>query len=143
MQILGNTGGGRIGALSLEQTMVWLANKDPRTAGLTIDKARKVPKNDRLLQNLKSSIGNVLAANGGATSGGGNTRFTYLGDTMYHESNGAGHEKGFTIFYVKRPGEIAKIFAVGYHIGAQTYELTWKHHDWSSMRNTNQLSLDK
>ena len=143
MQILGDTGGGKIGALSLEQIMVWLANKDPRLTGLTKEKARKVPKNDRLLQNLKSSVGNVLATSGDTTAGKGNTRYTFLGDTMYHVSNGASYDNGFTILFVKRPGEIAKVFAVGYHIGAQTYELTWAHSDWSRMRDLGQVTLDK
>jgi hypothetical protein len=40
-----------------------------------------------------------------------------------------------TVFYVTRPGNVAKCIALGYHVGAQTYDLTWIHHDWKALRN--------
>ena len=44
--------------------------------------------------------------------------------------------------YVPRPGNVAKCIALGYHVGAQTYDLTWVHHDWKVLRNVNRISLD-
>jgi hypothetical protein len=62
-----------------------------------------------LKQKLKSSVGGVLSADGSTTSGSGNTRYTFQGAPLYHESNGAGKTGGVLLFYVKRSGDVAKI----------------------------------
>ena len=131
MNITGDIGEGQMGNLTDEQAREWLQGKDSRSY------------NAVLQQKLKSCIGNIKADPGGAGGGGGNTRYTFRGDATYHVSNGAGANGGVTLFYVKRPGNTAKIIAMGYHVGAQTYQLTWVHHDWSAMRSVQKLSLDK
>ena len=120
-----------MGRLTEDQIFTWLAKKDGRnfTGGLK--------------SKLKSSINELLSTSGLTTAGGGNTRYTFNGDPTYHLSNGAGFAEGVTIFFVKRPGDTAKVIAMGYHVGAQTYDLTWVHHDWSAIRNVKRISLDK
>jgi polygalacturonase len=129
MNILGDIGGGRIGNLSKEQAVAWALKHDSRT--------NKIVK-----QNMKSVVERVMGMSGDTTTGGANTRYTFDGAPIYHESKGARLNEGATIFFVKRPGDVARIVATGYHTGAQTYALTWTHHDWSALRNVNQISLD-
>lgn len=130
-QFLGDIGGGRIGVMTKEQVVAWLEGKDTRASSKEIHK------------NMKSTVEQIMATVSDPTAGGGSTRYTFDGTVVHHESNGAGRNKGATVFYVKRPGDVAKPVAVGYHIGAQTYGLTWVHHDWSAMRKVKQLTLDK
>jgi hypothetical protein len=129
MYIVGDTGGGRIGNLSKDQAVAWVLSKDGRTT-------------TRVKSNMGTVVERVMGMSGDTTTGGGNTRYTFDGAPIYHESKGARLNEGATIFFVKRPGDVAKIVATGYHTGAQTYALTWTHHDWSALRNVNQISLD-
>jgi hypothetical protein len=129
MLIVGDTGG-KMGPLTQEQAIIWLEAKDSRKY------------NEILKQKLKSSVGGILAANDSTVDGGGNTRYTFLGEPLYHESNGATKTGGVSLFYIKRPGNVAKVVGIGYHVGAQTYKLTWTHHDWTRMRNEDTLCLD-
>jgi hypothetical protein len=129
MNILGDIGGGRIGNLTKDQAVAWVLQKDSRT--------NKIVK-----QNMGSVVERVLGMSGDTTTGGANTRYTFDGAPIYHESKGARRNEGATIFFVKRPGDVARIVATGYHIGAQTYNLTWSHRDWSALRNVGQITLD-
>ncbi len=117
-----------MGNLTDEQAFEWLEAKNTRKY------------NDTLKRKLKGCIDNIKADPGGP--GGGNTRYTFGGAATYHLSNGAGSTSGVTLFYVKRPGGVAKIVAIGYHVGAQTDELTWVHNEWSAVRNVKKPSLD-
>ncbi len=129
MHIVGDTGGS-MSPLTQTQAVAWLEQKDSR-------------KYNEILKNkLKSSVSDLYSASGSTATGGGNTRYTFQGASLYHESNGAGATGGVSIFYVKRPGDVAKVVGIGYHVGAQTYRLTWTHHDWSAMRNEHTLTLD-
>jgi hypothetical protein len=118
-----------MGNLTKDQAVAWLEAKDGRAYNVV------------LRNKLKSSVENVLA-DPGTAPGGGNTRYTFQGETMYHTSNGVGAGGGVSLFYIRRPGGIAKIVGIGYHVGAQTYDLTWTHHDWSALRNVNRITLD-
>lgn len=129
MYIVGDIGGGRIGNLSKDLALAWVLGKDGRNT--------KTVKS-----NMGTVVERVMGMSGDTTTGGGNTRYTFDGTPIYHESKGAKFNEGATIFFVKRPGEVAKVVATGYHIGAQTYELTWKHHDWSALRKVTRISLD-
>jgi hypothetical protein len=129
MNIVGDIGDGKIGNLTKDQALTWILGKDGRTSS-------------RVKSNMSSMVERILGMSGSTATGGGNTRYTFDGATVYHESKGAGANEGATIFFVKRPGDVAKIVATGYHTGAQTYALEWKHHDWSALRNVNQISLD-
>jgi hypothetical protein len=128
MDIVGDTGEGKIGVLTKDQAVAWLEAKDSRAYGVI------------LRNKLKSCVENIMAAAAGG--GGGNLRYTFEGAAVYHVSNGAAVAGGVTVFYVPRPGNIAKCIALGYHVGAQTYDLTWVHHDWKALRNVNRISLD-
>ena len=121
-----------MGTLTADQAFTWLAAKDGRNFNGAALKGK-----------LKSTISDIESASGDTSTGGGNTRYTFNGAASYHESNGVGINGGVSIFYVKRPGNVAKIIAMGYHIGAQTYQLTWVHHDWTRMRGVNTITLDK
>lgn len=130
MILVGDTGGG-MGVLSSAQAFTWLAGKDGRNFNGATLKSK-----------LKACISDIEGASGDTNTGGGSTRYTFNGAASYHESNGVGAHGGMSVFYVKRPGNVAKVIATGYHIGAQTYALTWVHHDWTRMRNVNTLTLD-
>jgi hypothetical protein len=129
MIIVGDVGAGRIGNLTKDQAVAWLEAKDSRNYNVT------------LRQKLGSCVENIQSAS--SAPGGGSTRYTFEGTPIHHASNGAGANQGVSVFYVKRPGNVAKCVAVGYHIGAQTYQLTWTHHDWSAMRHETKLTLDR
>lgn len=129
MYIVGDIGGGKIGNLTKEQALTWVLSKDGR--------ATRTVKS-----NMGTVVERVMGQSGSTDTGGANTRYTFDGAPIYHESKGAKVNEGATIFFVKRPGEVAKVVATGYHIGAQTYELTWTHHDWSALRNVRSISLD-
>jgi hypothetical protein len=129
MHVVGDVDG-KLGPMTQDQARIWLEAKDSR-------------KYNEILKNkLKSSVSDLYSASGSTASGGGNTRYTFQGAPLYHESNGAGATGGVSIFYVKREADVAKVVGLGYHVGAQTYKLTWVHHDWSAMRNENTICLD-
>lgn len=128
MNIVGDLGGGKMGNMNEVQAATWIEGKDSRKY------------NTILKQKAKSCANSLLATGDGP--GGGSTRYTFDGTPTHHLSHGAGNTGGVTIVFVKRPGNTAKIVGIGYHIGAQTYQLTWTHHDWSAMRNVNQMTLD-
>jgi hypothetical protein len=131
MDIVGDVGGGKMGVLSIEQAASWIQEKDTRATTKVLE------------GKFKSVVGTIVGTKGGNDQGGGNTRYTFHGLPLHHESAGAGYNEGVSLFYVKQPGNLAKIVGVGYHTGAQTYSLTWVHHDWTRMRNVHTISLDK
>ena len=127
MQIVGAVEDGRFGPMNENQATAWLLGKDGRK---TVE------------SKMKTCVSAILADSGSTSSGGGNTTYSYDGTPMYHTSSGAGSTQGATVFYAKRPGGVAKILGTGYHIGAQSYEFTWKSSDWRTVSSMRRISLD-
>ena len=130
MFIVGETGvvGGKptFGNMTQDQAVAWLIDKDGR--GKNIEK------------NMKTCVSGVTSDMG--RPGGSNTQYKFDGQPMRHVSMGAGQHSGVTLFYIARPGNVAKIIGIGYHIGAQTYELQWKDSSWNTVGKANKISLD-
>jgi hypothetical protein len=130
MFIVGQTGAvnGKpvFGNMTQDQAVAWLISKDGR--GNTIR------------QSMKTCVSGVMSDSGGP--GGGNRTYSFDGLPMRHVSASTGAGNGVTLFYVARPGGIAKVIGIGYHIGAQTYDLRWKDHGWRSLGAKARLSLD-
>jgi hypothetical protein len=76
---------------------------------------------------IKTAINKMLSQRGTATP------FKFDGQTIYHGSSGVGASVGCTLFYIERPGNIAKICGIGYHVGAQTYQLDWVEGMWTQV----------
>jgi hypothetical protein len=85
--------------------------------------------------NIKTAINKMLAEKGTATP------FKFDSLTIYHASSGVEDQVGCSLFYVEREHKVAKIVGIGYHVGAQTYELDWVEGKWA--RQGAKVTLDK
>lgn len=115
------------GNMSQDQAVAWLTAKDGR--------------GNNIKSNMKTCVSGVMADSGGP--GGGNTTYSFDGQPMRHVSQGAGSGAGVTLFYIARPGNVAKIIGIGYHSGAQTYAFTWKEGGWHTVGTARQITLDR
>lgn len=124
MNIHGDTGDGEFGQLSSTQLQEWVAAKIAKSSG----------------RNVKpSSISqccNDIMSHGGA--GGGGTRYTWKGKTVYHTSHGQmGSDSGCTVFFADMGGSNGTIVAIGWHHTNTSYELDWVKSNWHSGRILN------
>lgn len=119
----GEIGDGKFGVMNSEQVQEMVINK----AGLQPSKEWK--------SNCTTAINKILSERGTPCGA-----YKYQNLTVYHASSGVGAQAGCTLFYVLRPGDIVKLVGVGYHVGAQTYQIDWKEAGWCG---ANKITLDK
>jgi hypothetical protein len=124
LQFHGSIGDGKYGVMNSQQIKDMLLAKYPYQA------------TKRFESSMSTCINDVQSDKGTATGD-----YTHDGLTIYHASMDAGENKGCTLFYVKRPGNVAKVVGIGYHVGAQTYKVQWREGSWINTGGT--VCLDK
>ena len=123
-QFHGPIGGGKFGVMNNDQIKAMLLAKYPYKTSKPYESS------------LSTCINHVQSDSGTATGD-----YQHDGLPIYHTSMGAGESSGCTLFYVKRPGNVAKVVGMGYHVGAQTYKVVWVEGRWILEGST--LTLDK
>jgi hypothetical protein len=85
---------------------------------------------------LQSSLNDIENDRGKATGD-----YKYNGTVLLHASSGvAGKSDGCTLFWVVRPGNVAKLVAVGEHETSTSYTILWRVGDWGFTGKRLQLS---
>ena len=113
-QIHGQKSGGGFGVLSNDEAKNWVTGLLPFVAS------------KKFQSNIQSSLNDVTNNRGKATGD-----FKYRGADLLHASSGkAGQKDGCTLFWAERPGNVAKLVAVGSHVSSKQYKIHWRVNDW-------------
>jgi hypothetical protein len=114
MNFHGEVEEGSFGQLSSGQLSAWVSSK------IT---SRNVSES-----NIKQCV-NYAMDHAGA--GGGGTRYTYKGSTVFHISHGQmGSNSGCTLFFANMGNGNGTIVAIGWHRGTTSYDLDWCKSGW-------------